>query len=326
MRRRVLGLVLLGLGGLCLGAALAIRLFLAPALVSLPLDQEASAEVSDDGATYLDLGELEEVEGPITARLTVQGDPTADEASGDVAVWNSGTAITDEDGDLVIAPTEVVNCLDRETAEAVACDARSLNGEPADIEGLTLTFPFDTQQRDHDLWNNSAGAAYPARYEGEDEVEGVAVYRFLQSIPETVIDQVEVPGRLAGETTDGTVTAEVVYRSERELLVEPVSGKIVSSVESPVTVLRGPSGDTGATILSAELGPSAESLRTAAEGAAETRDQITLVQRTLPLAVAGLGLVLLVAGALLYLRTRRGAHRADGTPAVPQPAPVVTAP
>ncbi|MGY1605757.1 DUF3068 domain-containing protein [Geodermatophilus sp. SYSU D00700] len=323
MRRRVLGLVLLGLGGLCLGAALAVRLFLAPALVSLPLDQEATSEASDDAATYLDLGELQEVRGPITARLTVQGDPSADEASDDVAVWNYGTAITDEDGELVTAPTEVVNCLDRDTAASVGCDARSINGEPVDIEGLTLTFPFDTEQRDYDLWNNSVREAVPARYDGEDEVEGVEVYRFVQSIPETVISQVEVPGTLAGESSGDTVTADVVYSSEREILVEPVSGKIVRSVEQPVTVLRGPSGDDGVTVLAADLGPSEEGVRTAAEGAAETRDQITLVQRTLPLALAGLGAVLLVAGVLLFLRSRQGGHRSAG-PDTPQRAEPVT--
>ncbi|MGY1700423.1 DUF3068 domain-containing protein [Geodermatophilus sp. SYSU D00766] len=320
MRRRVLGLVLLGLGGLCLGAALAVRLFLAPSLVSLPLDQEASRTVVDPEATYLDGETLSEVTGEVTARLTVQGDPAAEEASDDVAVWNSGTTITNEDGDLLTEPAEVVNCLDRKTAEAVDCDSAS-----ADIDGLTLTFPFGTEQRDYDVWNGNVGEAVPARYDGEDEVDGVEVYRFVQSVPETVIRTAEVPGTFAGESSADTVTADVVYSSERTILVEPVSGKIVSSVEHPVTVLRGPSGDTGLTVLEAELGPTGDGLAEAAADAAETRDQITTVQRTVPLALLGLGLVLLVVGTLLYLRSRPGAHRADGAPAATATEPVTVA-
>ncbi|MGY1727364.1 DUF3068 domain-containing protein [Geodermatophilus sp. SYSU D01062] len=317
MRRRVLGFVLLALGALCLGAALAIRLVLAPTLVTLPLDQEASRAVVDEDATYLDMERLEEAQGEVTARLTVQGDADSPDASDDVAVWASGTTITTADGTLVTEPSEVVNCLDRETAEAVDCGAAS-----EDIDGLTLTFPFHTRQRDYEVWNGNVGEAVPARYDGEDEVEGVEVYRFLQSVPETVIRQIEVPGSLAGESGDATVTADVVFSSEREILVEPVSGKIVSSVESPVTVLRGPSGDNGVTVLSAELGPTEDGLRDAAADAADTRDQITLVQRTLPLAVAGLGVLLLIAGAVLLLRADRGAHRASVTAAVPPTAPV----
>ncbi|WP_369258824.1 DUF3068 domain-containing protein [Geodermatophilus amargosae] len=320
MRRRVLGFVLLGLGALCLGAALAVRLVLAPTLVTLPLDQKASVTVVDPDATYLDFESLSEVSGEVTARLQVRGDVTAGEASDDVAVWSSGTTITNEDGDLLTEPAEVVNCLDRTTAEAVDCDAAS-----ADIDGLTLTFPFDTQQQDYEVWNGNVGEAVTARYDGEDEVEGVEVYRFVQTVPETVIRTAEVPGTFAGESSADTVTADVVYSSERTILVEPVSGKIVSSVEHPVTVLRGPGGDTGLTVLEAELGPTDEGLGDAAAGAAETRDQITLVQRTLPLAIAGLGVVLLLVGAFLLLRAPRGAHRADPAPAVQPTAPVTFA-
>jgi hypothetical protein len=315
MRGRAIGLGLLGLGAFALVAALMVWLFLAPTMVRLPLDQKADVTVTDQNATYLDRKVLEETQGPVTAHLKVEGDPAAGDASDDVAVWHSGTTITDGEGELITEPSEIVNCLDRRTAEAVACDEAS-----GDIEGLTLTFPFDTQKRDYEVWNGNAGEAVTARYTGEDEVNGVSVHQFEQSVPETVIDQIEVPGSLAGSDSAGMVTADVVYSSERVILVEPTSGKIVSSVEHPVTVLQGPDGSRGITVLDATLGPDEAALETAAQEAGDTRDEIRLISAVLPWSLAGLGVVLLLVGLALFLRSRaRGAHR-------PQPSDTSSVP
>jgi len=54
MRRRAIGLSLLALGAVLLGAALAVRLFLVPTMVRLPLDQTGSTTVAYDNATWFD--------------------------------------------------------------------------------------------------------------------------------------------------------------------------------------------------------------------------------------------------------------------------------
>jgi hypothetical protein len=317
MRRRTIGLSLLGLGAFLLAAAVALPAFLVPTLVRLPLDQKADVVVSDEDANYLDRSKLEEAQGPITVHLLVEGDPGARDASSDVAVWHSGTTITDAHDELVVEPSEVVNCLDRRTAEAVPCDDAS-----EDIEGLTLTFPFGTEKKDYPVWNGNAGKAIPARFTGQDEVHGVAVYRFEQTVPETVIDKTDVPAHLVGGTGDEMVSAEAVYSSDRVILVEPTSGKIVSSVEHPVIVLRGPDGTDGATVLDATLGPDGAALKKAAADAADTRGQIRFISNILPWAVAGLGLVLLLVGLALFLRSRtEGAHRSSAADAPPVTVP-----
>jgi Porin PorA len=315
MRGRVIGLGLLGLGAFLLAAAVALPAVLVPSMVRLPLDQKADVVVTDPHGTYLDLSKLAETQGPVTAHLLVQGDPTARSASTDVAVWHSGTTITDSKRELIVEPSEVVNCLDRRTAAAVACDEASQK-----IDGLTLTFPFGTQKRDYPVWNGNVGKAVTARFAGEDSVDGVDVYRFQQSVPETVIKKTDVPAHLAGGTGDAMVPAEAVYSSERTILVEPVSGKIVSSVEKPVIVLRGPDGVQGAHVLEATLGPDDAALKKAAADAADTRGQIRFIGTVLPWAVAVLGLVLLVVGLLLFLRARRlGAHSPQHADASPVP-------
>jgi len=305
MRRRTTGLVLLGLGAFALAAALAVHLFLVPTLVRLPLDQESTVAVVDEDATYLDRGALEQATGPVYVNLEVKGDPTSPDASDDVAVWASGQSITDAEGNLITDPTETVNCLDRREAVAVACDSAT-----GTIEGLTLTFPIGTEKQDYQVWNGNIGEPVTATYVGEEETEGVDVYRFEISVPETVIDEIQVPGRLAGDpAADGDVDAEVVYATDRYILVEPVSGKIVENVESPRIVLRGPDGTTGVSILDATLAPSDEALATSADGAAESRDDIRLVSAIIPWSAVALGIVLIAIGAFLVLSARRrGEH------------------
>jgi hypothetical protein len=309
MRRRAIGLTLLAIGALLLGAALAVQLFLGPTMVRLPLDQTGSTTVSDENASYFSQEDLEQHEGYVEGNVDVQGDPLADEADDDVAVWHAGTTVTDENGDIVTPPTELVFCLDRTSAESVPCDSARLNDEAVDVEGLTVTFPIGTERRDYDFWNSNAGAVFPAVYAGEEEVEGLTVYRFEQDIPEQVIDQREVPSSFAGGTESGNVTADVVFSNDRMLLVEPTSGKIVKVTENPVTVLRGPDGATGVTILSAEFAPEDSAVRKSVAEAADLRKQITLIRSVVPWSLAGLGLLLGVVGVVLLVPGRRGRHR-----------------
>jgi hypothetical protein len=310
MRRRAIGLGLLAFGAVLLGAALAVRLFLVPTMVRLPLDQTGSTTVSDQNGTYFDQKRLEQRQGYVEANVDVEGDPLADDASDDVAVWHAGTAITNEDGELVTPTTETITCLDRHTAESVPCDGARLNDEPADIEGLTVTFPLDTQRRDYEVWNNNVQAAVTARYVGQEDLEGLTVYRFEQSIPEQVIEQREVPSSFAGGTESGNVTADVVFSNDRTMLVEPTSGSIVEVTENPVTVLRGPDGATGVTVLSADFAPEDAAVHKKVQDATEKRDQITLIRTVVPWSAAGLGLVLLLVGLFLHLTGRKGAHSA----------------
>ena len=61
MRGRAIGLVLLGLGAFLLAGALAVRLFLEPALVKLPLDQTASPTAQGTDVDFFSIGEQEQL-------------------------------------------------------------------------------------------------------------------------------------------------------------------------------------------------------------------------------------------------------------------------
>jgi Porin PorA len=308
MLRRAIGLGLLGLGACLLGAALAVRLFLVPGLVKLPLDQVAHPEGHGSDVSFFDLEKQQQRTGlEADVQQNVQGEPDAPGASGDVAVWNYGSVISDTDGNLLNAGTYRV-CLDRHTAEAVAgCESTHVDYDrKAEITGLTLTFPFGTEKRDYDVFNATAGQAFPAKFDGEDTIEGVDVYRFVQTIPETVIRQTEVPGAMAGVPDEDTVMADIVYTNERTMWVEPASGVIVSAEEHLDTVVRGPDGTTGVTMLAGDFAATDKTLAEGVERAKDTRSQITMVKTVLPLLLAGVGLVLVLLGLFLGRRTLRG--------------------
>jgi hypothetical protein len=323
MRGRAIGLGLLGLGAFMLAAALAVRLFLEPALVKLPLDQTAQPTAQGTDVDYFDLSAQKQLHGlEADVRQEVQGDAGSDAANDDVAVWNFGSTVTSTDGTLLNAGTYRV-CIDRREAVAVKCDVDHVDyDDDLDIEGLTLTFPFGTEQKDYDVFNSTTKRAFPATFEGVEELEGLEVYRFQVSIPETVIRSTEVPAALVGSDEQGTVEADVVYSNERTIWVEPTSGVIVTSEESPDTVLRGPDGEVGPTILAGTFAGDADTVAAGVKRAEDIRGQITRVTTVIPLVLVGLGLLVLILGVLLIRRSRVGAHRGgsfDDTPAIREP-------
>jgi len=306
MRGRAIGLGLLGLGAFLLAGALAVRLFLEPALVKLPLDQTASPTAVGTDITFFDIGNQKQLRGlEADVRQKLQGDPSSSAAGDDVAVWNFGSTITATDGTLLNAGTYRV-CIDRRTAVAVDCDVDNVDNDgDIPVEGLTLTFPFGTEKRDYDVFNSTAQKAFPATFEGVETINGLEVYRFETSIPETVIRSTEVPATMAGgKAADGSVEADVVYSNEKTTWVEPTSGVIVTAEEHPDTVLRGPDGDTGVTILAGDFAGTDDTIAAGVERAEDIRGQITMVKTVLPLSLAGLGLLLLIVGVLLVRRGR----------------------
>jgi hypothetical protein len=307
MRRRMIGLVLLGLGAFCVVAALAVRLVLAPQLIVLPLGQDSST-VATGTATVFYPGDLTQRSGvPVRAGRDVIGDPKAPGAGPDVAVWTMSLKLTDPDGSL-IAVTEDRLCLDRHTAATVACVSERLNGDNrVRHTGLGYTFPFGVQQRDYDVYDTTAEKAFPARFSGVEQVEGTQVYKFVETVPETVTERMEVPATLVGGPQGSDVVADRVYSNTRTLWVEPTSGVIVNGQEQVLQYFRGPDGTRGVTLLDGLLGLDQPTISAALDRAREAKDQIKLLTLIGPIVLGAVGVLALVGGALLARRPRRSA-------------------
>jgi hypothetical protein len=320
MRRRTIGLVLIGLGGFALIAALLVRTMLVPVLVKLPLDPDTENGAVGSDVRYLDLEAFKEREAEdVTVEVLVKGATDSEYANDDTAVWAYGSTMKDGAGTTINAGNYIV-CLDRKTAEAQECDSASVNEEPASIQGLTATFPLHTQPRDYDLYNYTVQDAFPARYVGAETFHGLSVYRFEQDVPETVVRSTDVPGDLVGSTEE-SAPADIVYSNSRTILVEPTSGLIVFNEESPQTVLRGADGQTGATFLSGTFRPSEKITADSIARAEGTRGQIRLIETLVPWGLVVLGLVLLAVGIYLVVRSPETSarHAEDGDTRVAVP-------
>jgi hypothetical protein len=306
MRGRVARSSLIGLGAFLIVAALVVRLVVAPSLVKLPLDQTASPAAEGSDMSFFDLAGLAQHRGEIgSVAQEVKGEPDADEAGDEVAVWHFESAVRNSD-DNPINVAKYTVCIDRRTALSVAeCEAANIDGDSGrKIEGLTLTFPFHTEKKDYDLFNLSAGGSFPARFVEEQELEGLTVYRFAQEIPETVVRTAQVPGPLAGAPDKPGVEADFVYSNVRTLWVEPTSGVIVKAEERPNTFVRGPDGTRGVTWLAATFTADEKTLSDGVERADSTRTKILWLETIAPLVLLGLGVVLLIVGLLLARRRR----------------------
>lgn len=92
--RRVLGLVLTGLGAFFLALALLMRFYLPGQVIKFPLNEYLVIAVSGHDLSYFSAKQLKVVTGvSAKATTTVEGDVAAGSSS--TAVWNSFTAVED---------------------------------------------------------------------------------------------------------------------------------------------------------------------------------------------------------------------------------------
>lgn len=243
--RRLIGPTLVGLGVFLIVAAGLARFYAYPALATLPGGY--------DGTTYLEATGAEifnsdpEVLAPETHDLEITSKTSevgeADAPDG-VAVWTNRTTVDKADGGNFQQSREQF-AFDGVTGAGADCDCETWVEEsdgtdivrvPTSAEGQVYKFPFDTQQKTYDVWDGSLGEATPATFEGEDTIDGLDVYKFVQVIEPTVIETRDVPGSVFG-SDEATVEADMVYAMTRTFYVEPVTGSPVNRIDDRVQEL-----------------------------------------------------------------------------------------
>ena len=77
-------------------------------------------------------------------------------------------------------------------------------------EGLAYRFPFDTEKKTYPYFDPIAQKAYDANYEGEEDVNGLSVYKFTQNVGFDADGKLVEPikfSSLYDKDEDGSVTA-----------------------------------------------------------------------------------------------------------------------
>jgi hypothetical protein len=307
--RRVISPVLVGFGVFLIVAAALVRFYAYPTLATAPADQDSSTHLEAVGAEIFNSDP--EVLAPETTDLSILSVTVADteaDAPDGVSVWHNSTTVRRDDGSI-FQQTRERAAFDSVTGAGVECEEcgtweEVAEGERVDVtfDGQVYKFPFDTQPKDYEVWDGTLGEATTATYEGEEQVEGVDVYKFVQVIEPTVVETRELPGSIFGSDEE-SVTAEMIYSMTRTQYIEPVTGAPVDRVEERTQELV--YDGTAVPAFNGTVQYTDDQVASTAEDVGGQAPLLGGMRVLHPLLMLVLGGVLIVAGLLLG----RGTHR-----------------
>jgi len=243
--RRLIGPTLVGLGVFLIVAAGLARFYAYPALAEVPSGYDGTTQLEANGAQIFNYDPAvlapETHDLAITSKTSEVADAEAPEGG---AVWTNRTTVTRADGSTFQQSREQFAFDENGAGVDCECDTwvEETNADnkvvqvPTTPDGQVYKFPFNTEQKSYDVWDGSLGEATEATFEGEDTIQGVRVYKFVQVVDPTVIDTRDVPGSVFG-SDEASVEAEIVYAMTRTFYVEPVTGSPVHRIEERVQEL-----------------------------------------------------------------------------------------
>lgn len=280
-------LLLLGLLGL---------VWIGPAVRQAPIDQR-SRTVSVGSGSYYDFEQGTEVSSDqLESVINTESDQSVydgdDPINDDIGVYDQTSGLFDRATGYEITYSETRIAIDRVTALPVDC----CGNVPS--EGLTIKWPFEVEQEDYPLWNSSLGRAATATFEGVEDVNGLEVYRYEVAVPATDV----------GPATDSEFP-RIEYEASQVYLIEPVTGRIISSQQDVRQSLTGEDGEVLFDVANVSLGVSDETI---AENVALAQDQTSQLSLLDVLEWLGplLGIVLIGAGIFLAAREQEQPTRA----------------
>ncbi|WP_344775806.1 DUF3068 domain-containing protein [Nocardioides panacisoli] len=316
--------VLVGLGVFLIVAAGLVRFYAYPALAKVPSSYDTTTELDAQGAQVLNFKTFQPETHDLAIEARTLSDPSATPPDG-VAIWQTSTTVRRED-DSVFQQTRDMTPFDDVTGEAVSCDGcpswvaegdgDNVKEVPVERDGLTLKFPFDTQKKDYQVWDDTVGKATTATYEGTDEIQGLTVYKFVQEIPESVVETREVPGSMFG-SDKASVDAEMVYGMTRTFYIEPVTGSPVNRVEVRTQELS--YDGQSVPVFDGTVQYTDDQVSTEVDDLSSKAMVLGSLRMMVPLAFLLIGLLAVAAGLLLNRRATRDdvdAPSRDGKPLV----------
>ncbi|MCV7087588.1 DUF3068 domain-containing protein [Mycolicibacter hiberniae] len=337
---RIAACAVMGLGAALLIAALLLSTYTAGKIAKIPLDLDVTLVGNGSGAA-LDPESLGREHAAVDhdVPLVSQEQITVESpANADVVTLQVGSSLRrgdrQKDTGLLLAIVDTVT-LNRTTARAISDDThpggsvqrpRNFGDEnpPTNIalphEGLSYRFPFDTKKQSYQYFDPIAQKAYEANYEGEDDVNGLTTYRFLQNVGYDEDGSLNEPIRypsLYGHDEDGEITAPArmwniegadpdeditmtrYYAAQRTMWVDPVSGTIVKSkVHANHYYARDPLKPEVA-LVDYTITSSEETIEAQVDAARNERDRLALWSRVLPITFTAAGLICLLSGVLV---------------------------
>jgi hypothetical protein len=327
--RRIVSLVLIGLGVFAVALGLLLRFYAYPKLAKVPLDIDNVSVAQGDNVTSVLIEEIDDVPTPqlrhglsVTSTTHVTGDLTEPrvEEGGDVAAWIEATRTVDDASGILMDASLRELCLDRFTGEAVApCESqyisveegKRITADPNTVQqpGLNFKFPFDTEKRSYKFYDLNVRKTVEAKFKGLDTVEGLEVYRFVAETEDARIDLQEVPGSLIGHDDEPSVMADRYYSDKRTMWVEPKTGALIKVRDEGKQELVAPdeSPGEGTIVYEGTLELNDKTVKANAQEAKDNTGKLSLLTFwPIVLWIVGAVLVLVGVPLLLLVGRRRG--------------------
>jgi hypothetical protein len=233
--RPLLGAVLAAIGALLFVVGGLVHFYVVPTLAVVPLDQDSVTSLAAKDATLFDTATLAPITTDLSVKARTVGDVKASKAApGDTAVWVNTTTVKSADGTIRSQSVKRA-AFDKTTAEAVNCCDNFMESEQGVREkvtrsGLMFKFPFSTEKKTYQLWDDTLAKPVKTTYTGQAKVDGHTAYVFENDVPATVVGKQDVPGSLLGQQSNDNVSADSYYQNHNKYYVEPVTGAIVNQV------------------------------------------------------------------------------------------------
>ncbi|HEY7485564.1 MAG TPA: DUF3068 domain-containing protein [Streptosporangiaceae bacterium] len=315
--QRTIGMLLIGVGAFFLTLSPLVRFYAAKQLIALPTDTYETTKLQADNATYFDAGNLKVRNGvTVVATNTVRGDVRA--SNDKVAVWDSFTSTSDATTGTPIDYRQFRQALNRRTAQLVmCCGAQIGNDTSVKQSGLATVWPpGNVQKKTYTYFDVATKQPLPMTFDGEDTVQGLKVYRFVQHVPDTKIAEVtDVPGTILGlGEKSGNVDTDRYYQETKTVWVDPRTGAVVNQEENIRSTLHTKDGVERLVVAAFDLKMVPNDQKKLVKLANDNAGAISAVKFWIPIGSLVLGAILLVAGILVTLAAgsgSRGVRRAE---------------
>ena len=288
--RRTVGFILLGLAGFLVTAANLALVWVPGQVKKTPLDVVSDTRLTGSAAALPTGGG-----GPVKYLSRTVADGAA--SSSDVVVFDNFTCLvsdpdgtapdcvddTDPDKRLVSAGTDRF-ATDRVTALAVN-DEKYVGVNAVPHEGLVNKFPFDVEQKTYPFWDGIVDRAVETTFQGEEEIDGLAVYKFSYSVAD---EPAEISEGISG-----------LYSMNKTMWIDKATGSIIDESDKQVRKL-----DDGTPVLDLDISFTDETVAANVKDAKANNSQLSLVAKA-PWVLGLLGLLAGAGGAFLLLAGRR---------------------
>ncbi|GAA3345125.1 DUF3068 domain-containing protein [Amorphoplanes nipponensis] len=335
------GAVLFGIGVFVVVIAAGCAFYVAPTVARLPYDLAMCKQGETEGCLRPSVARAENArflqtkggDTPVVAIQTgtlesvteVQPRPDLTDKEmtgpleGDTVVWDGYGTVKWVEQNYMVSQYKAELAIDRDTAAAADWkkqylqDAGPQGDSSVTFAGQLYKFPFGTGKKTYQYFDRDLRKALPMQFQDTEVIKGLETYRFQQVIPETPLNfSAERLSGLLNAFAKGATSGQVTYSNTRTMWVEPVTGTLIKVQEQQKKTLT-PDTGTPTALLDGNFVYTDQTITNNVTSAGDTKSQILLISRNLPIGLAVLGALLLILGLYLVTAGRRSAarHRAE---------------